>query len=54
MRSGFIQIHRKIATAEDVRLLHTANGRQPQLHQSHEVIGNFVWLQNVRRKAQIR
>jgi hypothetical protein len=24
------------------------------LHQSHEVIGNFVWLQNVRRKAQIR
>ena len=45
--------HREVAAPEDVRLLHAADCGQPRLHQPHEVIRDFVWLKNVRRKAQI-
>ena len=43
--------HREVATAEDVGLLHSADGGQPRLHQPHEVIRDFVRLKNVRRET---
>ena len=40
--------HREGASAENVRFLHAADRGQTRLHQPHEIIGDFVRLQNVR------
>ena len=46
--------HREGAVAENLGALHAADGAQLRLHDAHEVVGDLVLIEILRREAEVR